>query len=148
MKCLGLAFLLLVVSAPAWAGDGGVSISVGEPGFFGRIDIGDAPPPLLVRPQPVTVVRAREGVVEEPVYLHVPPGHEKHWRQHCGEYDACGRRVYFVQDRWYNEVYVPHYRERHRDDRREARYERKEEHEHEHGEGHHDKDRGDRHDDD
>src|SRR5215468_4015147 len=127
MKCLTLALLLLVVSAPAWAGDGGVSIAVGEPGFYGRIDIGGFPPPLLIRPQPLTIV---------------PPGHAKHWRQHCGQYDACGRPVYFVQDRWYNEVYVPRYRERHRDDRREAKYEHEDErkHEHEHGEGHHDKD--------
>jgi uncharacterized protein YcfJ len=26
------------------------------------------------------------------------------------QYNACGRPVYFVDDRWYNDVYVPHYR--------------------------------------
>ena len=148
MRCLFIALLLLVVSAPAWAGDGGVSIAVGEPGFYGRIDIGGFPPPLLVRPQPVTIAPARVRVVKEPLYLHVPPGHAKHWSQHCGQYDACGRPVYFVQDRWYNEVYVPRYRERHREDKREAKYEQEEEHKHERGEGHHDKDQGHRHDDD
>ena len=51
----------------------------------------------------------RVDVVRQPIYLHVPPGHEKKWRKHCREYDACGRPVYFVQDNWYNDVYVPHY---------------------------------------
>ncbi|WP_373020259.1 hypothetical protein [Thiomicrorhabdus sp.] len=56
-----------------------------------------------------------------PLYLHVPPGHIKHWRMHCREYNACGRRVFFVDDNWYNHEYVPHYQQRHRD-RREEQY--------------------------
>ena len=51
---------------------------------------------------------------QQPVYLWVPPGHQKNWRKHCGRYDACGRPVYFVQDNWYNTVYVPRYQERER----------------------------------
>src|SRR2546425_10235251 len=27
----------------------------------------------------------------QPIYLHVPPGHAKHWRKHCHEYNACDR---------------------------------------------------------
>ncbi len=42
------------------------------------------------------------------------PGHEKHWRKHCAQYNACGRPVYFVRDDWYNNEYVPRYR--HADD--------------------------------
>jgi hypothetical protein len=49
-----------------------------------------------------------------PIYLRVPPGYARHWSRHCHEYHACGVPVYFVQDRWYNEVYVPRYRERYR----------------------------------
>lgn len=41
----------------------------------------------------------------------------QNWRKHCRKYNACGRPVYFVQGNWYNEVYVPRYRETHRDDR-------------------------------
>jgi hypothetical protein len=52
-------------------------------------------------------------VVPAPVYLHVPPGHEKHWADHCGAYHACGVPVLFVRDTWYNEVYVPAYRTKH-----------------------------------
>ncbi|HEX6592681.1 MAG TPA: hypothetical protein VF050_11840, partial [Moraxellaceae bacterium] len=53
------------------------------------------------------------GVVYEPVYLHVPPGQAKKWSNYCGRYNACGRPVYFVRDDWYNNTYVPAYRERH-----------------------------------
>jgi len=99
----------LALSAPSFAG---VSVSVGEPGFYGRIDIGGLPPPRLVYSQPIVVDREPAGVVREPIYLRVPPGHAKHWRQHCAQYNACGERVYFVQDTWYSDVYVPRYQRR------------------------------------
>ncbi|MEZ0236753.1 MAG: hypothetical protein ACAH06_01700 [Methylophilaceae bacterium] len=110
-----LAGALFAVSAfvgmPASAADVGVSVTVGQPGFYGRIDIGDFPRPVLVYPEPIIVRPV--GVAYEPIYLHVPPGHAKKWRSYCGQYNACGRPVYFVQDHWYNDVYVPEYRERH-----------------------------------
>ena len=56
----------------------------------------------------------RRQVVEEPYYVRVPPGHRKNWKRYCGQYGACGRPVYFVDNRWYNDVYVPQYRERER----------------------------------
>jgi uncharacterized protein YcfJ len=85
-------------------------MSVGQPGFYGRIDIGNLPPPQLVYAQPVVIQAVPVGVVQQPIYLHVPPGHAKHWGKHCHRYNACGQPVYFVRDAWYNEVYVPHYR--------------------------------------
>jgi len=98
-------------STPALAADVGVSISVGQPGFYGRIDIGDYPVPAIVYPHPVIVHRS---VVEyEPIFLRVPPGHAKRWSHYCGRYSACGYPVYFVEDGWYHDIYVPHYRERH-----------------------------------
>jgi len=105
----------IAAPAPALAADVGVSINVGEPGFYGRIDIGNVPRPILVYPQPVIIQQAPVGVVSEPIYLHVPPRHAKKWRKYCGRYNACGRPVYFVQDRWYNTVYVPRYRREHGD---------------------------------
>lgn len=96
----------------AQAADVGVSVSIGQPGFYGRIDIGDYPQPELVYAEPVIIHRP-VGVVYDPIYLHVPPGHAKRWSHYCGQYNACGRPVYFVQDRWYNDVYVPHYHEHH-----------------------------------
>lgn len=118
MKALMMALALSATAGSAMAADVGVSISIGQPGFYGHIDIGDYyPRPQLIYPQPVVIV---PGPVMAPVYMHVPPGHAKNWRKYCGRYEACGRPVYFVQDRWYNDVYVPRYRERH--EHHEARY--------------------------
>ena len=105
-----IAPLLAIAASSALAADVGVSVSIGQPGFYGRIDIGNAPPPVLVYPQPVVVVQPVRVVQPvQPVYLHVPPGHAKNWSKHCHKYDACSRPVYFVKDDWYNNVYVPHH---------------------------------------
>ncbi|MEC5385181.1 hypothetical protein VVD49_05565 [Uliginosibacterium sp. H3] len=91
--------LALATASPAKAAN--VSI-------YGHIDIGGLPqPPVLIVPTPVIITPPRVMVEREPVYLHVPPGHRKNWRKHCGRYNACGERVYFVQDEWYERVYVP-----------------------------------------
>jgi hypothetical protein len=107
MKRALFAALLTTAASAAMAADVGVSISIGQPGFYGQIDIGNAPRPVLVYPQPVVIQRAVSPV--QPVYLHVPPGHAKDWGKHCHKYNACARPVYFVKDDWYNNVYVPHY---------------------------------------
>jgi hypothetical protein len=110
---LALACLLaLAATTPVRAQDVGVSISVGQPGFYGRIDIGNVPPPVVMYPQPVIIQPAPVAVVRQPIYLHVPPGHAKNWSKHCYRYSACNQPVYFVQDSWYQQVYVPQYRQR------------------------------------
>ncbi len=114
-----LTILLATAGIPAFAADVGVSVSVAEPGFYGRIDIGTFPQPRVVYAEPVVVYQPRVGVpVPRPIYLHVPPGHAKDWRKHCGKYNACGQPVYFVQENWYQDVYVPKYREREREKNR------------------------------
>jgi hypothetical protein len=97
----------------------GLSISIGQPGFFGRLDIGDAPPPppALLNVRPVVIRRDRDYDAG-PIYLHVPPGFERNWAKHCGEYNACNRPVYFVKDDWYQREYVPRYQARHPEERR------------------------------
>lgn len=103
-----------VLSTSAWAAgatDVGVSITVGEPGFYGRIDIGTFPRPEVIYAEPVII--ERRVTMREPVYMHVPPGHAKDWKKHCHKYDACGRPVYFVKERWYETVYVPEYQRKH-----------------------------------
>lgn len=72
-----------------------------------------------------------------PIYLRVPPGHAKHWSKHCHEYNACGERVFFVQDSWYNREYVPRYQEQHRDRRDDGWDERREDHRGGQGKGRH-----------
>lgn len=112
MKLFLLAVLLAAASAPARAADVGVSVSVGQPGFYGRLDVGDYPQPQLLYQQPRMIERVPEG--RPPVYMRVPPGHARNWRRHCSAYNACDERVYFVRDGWYNNEYVPRYREQNR----------------------------------
>ena len=94
-----------------------VNVIVGgevAPGVYGRVEIGNAPPPPVFYPRPVTIIRPPPRVVvEPPIYLHVPPGHARHWSKHCRAYNACGRPVYFVRSAEYAPGYRP---ERHDDD--------------------------------
>jgi hypothetical protein len=117
-----LALFAAVPLAQAQNVNVGVTIT-GEvvPGVYGQVVLGNAPPPPLVYARPVIAepVVVAEPVRVEPIYLHVPPGHAKHWRQHCREYNACNRPVYFVRS--------PEYEPGFRMDRWRA------EHEHEHG---------------
>ncbi|SFG46330.1 hypothetical protein SAMN05518865_112164 [Duganella sp. CF458] len=139
MKTQLLAAAMLALSTSAIAQDVGVSVTVGQPGFFGRIDIGNMAPPPVLYPQPVIIQRPAR-IIAEPLYLRVPPGHAKNWGKHCGRYNACGRNVYFVRDEWYTNEYAPRYRDehRHRDhDRRDRDYDD----DHGHGHGKH-KDKG------
>lgn len=103
-------------ATPALATDVGVSISIGQPGFYGHIDIGDFPQPRVIYAKPRIILRG-VSMDRPPMYLRVPPGHIKNWKKHCREYNACGERVFFVQDDWYEHEYVPRYQERHRKDR-------------------------------
>jgi hypothetical protein len=112
MKTILCTTMLAIWAASAVAADTAVTVSVGQPGFYGQISIGNFPPPQLVYAQPVVVHPVPVVVAPAPIYLHVPPGHEKHWSKHCAAYNACGRPVYFVRDDWYNKVYVPHYQQR------------------------------------
>lgn len=128
MKRLLIALTLAVgsIATPASAADVGVSVSVGQPGFYGRIDIGNYPypQPRVIYTQPRVIERV--VITREPIYLRVPPGHRKHWAKHCSEYNACGERVYFVQDDWYEREYVPVYQEYRGDNRNEHRENRRE----------------------
>ncbi len=110
MKRLLLTIAALSVTGSPLAADLGGWVNVGQPAYYGRIEIGSLPPPQLVYAQPIVIEPVPAGVVRQPIYLHVPPGHAKHWAAHCGRYNACGQPVFFVHDTWFNNVYVPHYR--------------------------------------
>lgn len=91
--------LALLASGAALAAEPYVSATIGgviSPGVYGRIDIGNAPPPPVVYAQPVIIQRPAVVVQQQPVYLYVPPGHQKKWGKHCSKYSACGQPVYFV----------------------------------------------------
>ena len=99
------AALALAHSGGAAAADVGVSVQISQPGVYGRIDIGRFPQPQVVVAQPVIIVRpvVLQQAPPQPGYMWVPPGHRQNWRKHCGQYNACGVPVYFVQDQWYGE---------------------------------------------
>lgn len=126
----------LATAAALWApglaraADVGVSISISQPGVYGRVDIGRFPQPAVVVAQPRVVVHAPHPVAVQPVYLWVPPGHRQNWARHCRAYGACGVPVYFVRDDWYGRHVMadqrgwapPHqHRGGHRDERHEHR---------------------------
>ena len=102
MKRLFLTLAAAALCAPVWADPQvGVSVDFGQPGFYGRIDVGRVgAPPVLIYPQPMIISAPPVAVVPRPIDLHVPPGHARHWDRHCGRYGACAQPVYFVHDDW------------------------------------------------
>ncbi len=99
LRCLTVAAALAALPAFATA-QVAVSIGIQQPGVYGRIDIGNLPPPPVVLPQPVVIAPSPVAVVRQPVYLYVPPAHQANWARWCGHYAACGQPVYFVREDW------------------------------------------------
>ena len=162
MRLVRLTALLLAGAGAAHAGDLDLRVLLSgqiAPGIYGQVELGNGGPPPLVYAQPMLI--EPQYAPPPPIYLHVPPGHAKHWRQHCREYNACGRPVYFVRSQEYDPDYQRHYRDhererelarerweaQQRDQDREPKHWRDEERGHGHGEGHgHGHDRDDDHD--
>src|SRR5205823_10515288 len=139
--CFVLPSALALVAAVPLARAQNVNVGVtitGEivPGVYGQVVLGNGPPPPVVYVQPVLAapVVAAEPVSVEPIYLHVPPGHAKHWRKHCHEYNACNRPVYFVRSAGYEPGYRPERRQEHEHGHHRDHGDRDDEH----GHGHHD----------
>ncbi len=126
---------------------GGLSVGVtisGEvvPGVYGNVVIGNAPPPPVVYAQPTVIQAPPPGVVVAPLYLHVPPGHAKHWREHCQEYHACNRPVYFVRSAEYEPGFdMERWRREHPGHDHDRDHADHEHYDHGHHEGHDDHDR-------
>ena len=118
MKRLLFTLIAAVPTIPALAGDVSATIGINQPGFYGQINIGDVPRPVVIYSQPVWIQRPAKVVYVEPIYVRVPPG-------------ACGRPVYFVREDWYQTYYVPRYQHRDDDERGEGH-----DHDGKHGHGH------------
>jgi hypothetical protein len=94
----------LTLASAAWAAQAQPNVSVSvdgviRPGVYGRVVVGtNNPPPPVIYPQPVIIAQPVVVVPQSPIYLHVPPGHAKHWAKHCYKYNACNQQVYFVQN--------------------------------------------------
>ncbi len=114
----------LAVAGAAHAGPSiGVSIGINQPGVYGRIELGNMPPPAVVYPQPVVIVPTPVAVYQKSIYLYVPPAHQARWGHYCNAYAACGQPVYFVRESW-----VRDHRHRGDDDHDDDRHERRGKH--------------------
>lgn len=109
-----------IASQPA-AAAGSISIEIAQPGVYGRVVVGDARPAVLYA-EPVIVAPARYAPVRRPIYLYVPPGHQKNWGKHCHRYEACGQPVYFVRDDWVRSHHARHRPDRHAHPQRSVRH--------------------------
>jgi len=92
------ALMLCCGAASAYAGDANMGRPLSnliQPGFYGRVDIGNAAPPPVVYAQPILIFRPAKH--DEPIYLHVPPAHAKDWGKHCRQYHSCKEPVFFVR---------------------------------------------------
>jgi len=92
--------ILLFSITPAYAGETNIGeplSSLIQPGFYGRVDIGNGRLPPLVYTQPILISQSNPTTLLEPIYLHVPPDHAKDWNKHCRKYNACKNPVLFVR---------------------------------------------------
>jgi hypothetical protein len=104
------AAVAFTTTTPVISADLGALGGLGEPGFYGQIDIHRAPKPEVMFPEPMAVRQADVGTPGEPAYMRVPADHAKNWRKHGQKYNPCDQRVFFVDDKWYTNVYAPAYR--------------------------------------
>jgi hypothetical protein len=104
----------------ASANDLGINVVLeGEvkPGVYGRVELGRNSRPDLVYAEPRVIVVEEDHHHhhhDEPVYLHVPPGHARNWGRHCHAYHACSRQVYFVMSDEYREKPKPKHKHHHK----------------------------------
>jgi hypothetical protein len=65
------------------------------PGVYGQINVGNAPPPPVIYPQPTVGGSAVYGA--PPMYVYAPIEETQNWGYFCGKYRACGMPVFFIQ---------------------------------------------------
>jgi len=104
-KSLAIALLACAAGAANAQTNVGVSIGISQPGVYGRIDIGNTPPPPVVYAEPVIIRPSPYASARRPIYLYAPEQHQRNWGRYCGQYNACGQPVYFVREQWVRERY-------------------------------------------
>lgn len=103
-RLIAIAAIAAATASPTFAATNvGVSIDFNQPGVYGRIELGNLPPPTVVYAQPVIIAPTPVAVYQRPIYLYVPTVHQGNWGRYCGRYAACGQPVYFVRDTWVRE---------------------------------------------
>jgi hypothetical protein len=107
----GIAALSALAAQPAMAQN--ISLSINQPGVYGRVDIGEpVPQRAWVNPRPVIITQAPVAYERQPIYLYVPPQHSNDWGRYCGRYGACAQPVVFVQDSWVRDRHAQYRDER------------------------------------
>jgi hypothetical protein len=96
-----LVFACAAFAAAAEVGGDYRNVTVGgslRAGVYGRIELrGNAAPPPVIYPEPVLANSTLERVQRRPVYLYVPPGQVRKWKQSCAKWSACDEAVLFVR---------------------------------------------------
>jgi hypothetical protein len=100
MQCRAI-FVLGIAAVTAAAA------TAAESGIYGRLDVQGLTPPQVLNPKPVLADASSARASMPAVYVHIPPGDEKHWRARCRLYDACDVPVHFVTETWFVDVYLP-----------------------------------------
>ncbi|MBC5784268.1 hypothetical protein H8N03_15050 [Ramlibacter sp. USB13] len=101
MKRAALLLLAGAAAAAAHAGPEYRNVTTGKPlrpGIYGRITVAaKAPPPPVIYAQPVIASQALVPARAQPVYLYVPPGQVRKWKENCARWSACDQAVLFVR---------------------------------------------------
>lgn len=67
-----------------------------RPGVYGRIEVRGAPPAVIYN-QPTVARGLVAAAASSPIYLYVPPGQVRKWKQNCMRWAACEQPVLFVR---------------------------------------------------
>ncbi len=96
-----LGFAVLGACAIPSAMAQNISLTINQPGIYGRVNIGEpVPQRAWVNPRPIIIEQPRVVYERQPIYLYVPSAHSGNWGRYCGNYNACTQPVIFVQDDW------------------------------------------------
>lgn len=108
---VGVAALSALASQAVLAQN--ISLSINQPGVYGRVDIGEpVPQRAWVNQRPIVIAPPQVVYERQPIYLYVPPQHSNNWGRYCGRYNACAQPVVFVQDSWVRDRHAQYRGER------------------------------------
>jgi hypothetical protein len=102
-----LLSLSILIAAMSVAAAAAAAVSDSDAGIYGQLDLAKFPKPKLTNSKPVIIEAIENKAASKPVYIHIAPGQEQHWRTLCKTYAACAAPVYFVTENWFLNVYLP-----------------------------------------
>jgi len=68
-----------------------------RPGIYGQIEVRGSTPPPVIYAQPVLVGHGFIPAGAKPLYLYVPPGQVRKWKDNCARWKACDQPVLFIR---------------------------------------------------